>query len=75
MESIPLQSKIIVLIIVGWILLLFSYFVHKKWLLKNPETQRSLNNTISNIKLPSVISEAYFYVNNDKPFSIKSSKV
>ena len=37
LATMEMQNKIIVLMIVGWALMMFSYFVHTKWLLKTNE--------------------------------------
>ena len=56
-------------------LLIFSYLVHSKgWIKKEEETVETLNQKISNIKLP-WISQITFNVNDDKKFIATSENI
>lgn len=75
METMSMENKIIVLIIVGWILMAFSFFVQKKWLWSEKQKEDlSLNDIISKVELWKT-KEVIFKTNEDKDFSTKLENI
>ena len=75
LSTMEMQNKIIVLMVVGWALMMFSYLVHMKWWLKsndeNDSSEISLNEIFSQVNI-SWINKVVFNINDDKALSTTS---